>query len=1271
MSSRTAWTSAVALALFVAIGASAQELSCLQQSSWGSRGTPRDFASRGNHLFAADGRGVTTYDVSNPAQIREIAVTPTLSPSLGIDADGGIVAVRTRDGLEVFRATDSGLLELVGRREEGGSDVDVRGTLIATGGAELTLLRLSGAALELVARRASTREVMAVALAATHLYAAEKGTGIRVYEIGTGALREVGFVPGNALALRVAGDFLYTAAGGGGVGVYDISNPAAPRSLGPVALPDPDIRSVERVGAHLAAIDRLQKVHLLSLADPSAPRPLSELTIPSSAVVAVGDRLAAAGSRYDRFSLPIETGFPVQIFDITPTGELHLAGSFADRAGALTGVGLEGNYAFVADPPLLRVLDITGPTPREVARLEYGDSADRIHVENGYAVVYGRTETHLIDIREPLRPVHAGVFHTLGVPRSDVAFAGPTLIEANRASGFHVLDITNPAVPYQTSGLKNDGNGQWQGAAALDDVVYGMASFGIKVVDISNRAVAKIVKFIPTGSLRDVVVVQPQSGSPLLLAVDGNRVRIFDLTVRLDPVEISSVETILGIDIDATGSEAFVISAEGELVRIDLTNRSQPRVVNTVSGFFAPTQVSARNGLVAVADTWQLRILHFGGTAAPAAPLPNIVAGVSRRVASVEWTAVPGAVAYEVATSSDPAFTDPRMELVTSTSFPIRSDSRTFVRVRAIAGCARSEWSSAVEVEPFTGVAFGESGRRVIVRRGEAVTVQIPLTNRSSAAATAELMVTPTSSATIDSRVSVGPNAETSATLQVSSPVSGTLRVSGTAGGVTMGEYLLNIDVVDPQASSRQPAVWLIPGAGSSRGASGTHWKTDLELFCAEDCSFRLAYSDRTKPSEEQSVALSLRGGETVVIRNVVESIFGAAETTGTLSLQGGDAPSVRAAAYTYNDSPAGRYGQRVPARRVSNAGGTATLELLGVEESPAARTNLGFENTTGVAADIGVSLRNADGTEVATRVIQLPPFGSLPLYLRELSGSVDSGYVRITAPASIIAYASRIDARTGDAVFSYAVLSPWSDAAALPNRTYVFPFAGSTPGAGGSRWKTALQLRNPGTAPASARLTFVPAASSARVVAAEVELDAGELLAFDDVMSELFGAVPPDDAALGSIRVESDNAMTGWSRLFNSASEGTYGQFSEMREVSSARGSTVPTARAASAPGAQLFALGDDAAVRTNVILVEASGKPVAVRLKIYDGAGELVAIDDRVLEAYASAPLLRLLAQNGVSSIFPLRVEVERRAGEGSVVAYASRVENATNDAVTIAAQ
>src|SRR5687768_12791641 len=81
-----------------------------QSGVWGERGASRRFVVNGNILYAADGRGVSVYDVSAANRVSRIDVETTTAESNDLAIMGTDLVVATRFGVERFAIAEDGTL---------------------------------------------------------------------------------------------------------------------------------------------------------------------------------------------------------------------------------------------------------------------------------------------------------------------------------------------------------------------------------------------------------------------------------------------------------------------------------------------------------------------------------------------------------------------------------------------------------------------------------------------------------------------------------------------------------------------------------------------------------------------------------------------------------------------------------------------------------------------------------------------------------------------------------------------------------------------------------------------------------------------------------------------------------------------------------------------------------------------------------------------------------------------------------------------------------
>jgi len=222
----------------------------------------------------------------------------------------------------------------------------------------------------------------------------------------------------------------------------------------------------------------------------------------------------------------------------------------------------------------------------------------------------------------------------------------------------------------------------------------------------------------------------------------------------------------------------------------------------------------------------------------------------------------------------------------------------------------------------------------------------------------------------------------------------------------------------------------VIPASANAEGVNQTRWRTDVEIKARGEAPASVTIGlleSRQDNSDPQTIERSIGVGESLRLSNLLETGFG---FTGTAALrltatQGG----ILATSRTYNDDPAGTYGQTVPAVVESDGlavGATANLILLSRSPDPSAgfRSNIGFVNLVGSRTPIELDLYRADGALLGSQSLNLKAWEYRQLNdVFHLVGADDvaDGYAvaRTTSETGrFIAYASVVDNGSGDAVF-------------------------------------------------------------------------------------------------------------------------------------------------------------------------------------------------------------------------------------------------------------
>lgn len=459
-----------------------------------------------------------------------------------------------------------------------------------------------------------------------------------------------------------------------------------------------------------------------------------------------------------------------------------------------------------------------------------------------------------------------------------------------------------------------------------------------------------------------------------------------------------------------------------------------------------------------------------------------------------------------------------------------------------------------------------------------------------------------------------------------------------------------------------------IPASAHLSGAVGTDWRTDLELHNpgAASVSVTVALLERDQDnSSPRSTTLSVGAGKSVHYDDVLQSLFsfsGAAALR--LTTSGGD---LLVTSRTFNDQPQGTYGQLVPSFDDSEAftrQDPAHLIQLSqsTSENQGFRTNIGLVNLSGGTLLMKVRLFDSGGIELGTVTTWLDPYEFEQLdkiFQRVTAQEIFDGYAKVEAEFTggserFLTYASVIDNRTGDPVFLPALRAPAGGSLMIPAAAHVT-------GAGGTNWRTDLELLNPGSSQCSYTIELLARdQDNSSPDSRSFQLDPGVAVRYGDVLASMFAF-----SGAAALRViPSGCTLQLSSRTYNDTANGSYGQLVPGRATVTA----VPAGAAV-----RLIQLRESAAsssgFRTNIGIVNVTLAPVEIAIDLYDGSGNLLG------RVPASRTALRPLEFRQLDRVFRTVTSAAVDDGyavlstdtsAGAFFAYASVIDNRTGDPV-----
>lgn len=589
------------------------------QGVWGQRGATRAFALNGGFLYAADGRGVSAYDVRNG--IARIDIEWDDDETYDVAVMGSDLVVATNTGVERFAIAADGTLQRLSWFDGPASEVAANARYAAAvSGKILTILERDGDELSIARRITFTDPVSAIEFGGDHLFVAVAGQPLRVYLPPSSTA--LGILPGvDALDLAAANDVLWAVSERDGLVAIDVSDPANPTIAGRAGQNELRLRGVAAAGAHVFAYESPDRLHSFDGSNPAEPRLVASRTEWVNALAATPQRLFFSGAivtqsdlNFDPGYIPRETGKPVRALD---SGTLNVVAEFSDHAGPVSGVWTDGSVAYVVDPPYLRVLDVSKTAePREVTAMTIPNLQDSIRVKNGIAVIYGRAYVNFLDVTTPLRPRYLGTWDAQGYPHSAAAILRERIVEANQHSGMHVVDISDPERPVQIGGRK----WHYSDMAASDDAVYAIQHDLMLIVEIAEERTV-----VDRGEVNvqyaQVDTSPPNASQPPLLLVrgdDGLRLYTIAGEERFAPRELEFF-SMTGLGRFGTGDGNAWIAKDGRLFFIDLT---RPMALEETDWrVTSPMQISVAGEKVVVADRYSVRV--YGPDTAPPPAVPS------------------------------------------------------------------------------------------------------------------------------------------------------------------------------------------------------------------------------------------------------------------------------------------------------------------------------------------------------------------------------------------------------------------------------------------------------------------------------------------------------------------------------------------------------------------------------------------------------------------------------------------------------------------------
>ncbi|MDP9359860.1 MAG: DUF11 domain-containing protein [Acidobacteriota bacterium] len=229
------------------------------------------------------------------------------------------------------------------------------------------------------------------------------------------------------------------------------------------------------------------------------------------------------------------------------------------------------------------------------------------------------------------------------------------------------------------------------------------------------------------------------------------------------------------------------------------------------------------------------------------------------------------------------------------------------------------------------------------------------------------------------------------------------------------------------------------------------------------------------------------------------------------------------------------------------------------------------------------------------------------------------------------------------------------------------------------SKFQSDIRVTNSSAQPMKYQVTFVPTGDTGITQGKQttVDIDPGRTLALDDVLQSWFGST----SAIGTLEIRpltapSTSSTTALpsglaniltfasSRTYAATANGTFGQYIPAIPFASFVGRASDPSKSTIL---SLQQIAQSPAFRTNLGIVEGSGDPASVLISVFGANGQKLTEFTQDLKGGQHVQLNSILAQKNVQ-VSDGRIEVKVVSPVGKVTAYASVIDNQTNDPLLV---
>jgi hypothetical protein len=253
--------------------------------------------------------------------------------------------------------------------------------------------------------------------------------------------------PIHARNVHIQGNYAYVAAEDSGLRIINISNLSSPYETG-YYNPTSDVNEVF-VKNNYAYLSQDNGLQVLNVSNPSSPSEISFVPITDSYGLCSEGNNTYVASSYDG----------LRVYDTSNPTSINEVGYYKPTIfRQATDVFIKDNKAYIVGWDYgagLSIIDVSNPTIPSNSILDTPGSANGVDIKNNYAYVADYGSMKVVNIQNVMAPANISSFPSLGSAK-DIVTSNKYAYLANQYHGIQIINIENPASPYQVSQITSN-----------------------------------------------------------------------------------------------------------------------------------------------------------------------------------------------------------------------------------------------------------------------------------------------------------------------------------------------------------------------------------------------------------------------------------------------------------------------------------------------------------------------------------------------------------------------------------------------------------------------------------------------------------------------------------------------------------------------------------------------------------------------------------------------------------------------------------------------